>query len=930
VAQGQLAWLLRNVRQLIGRQGDEALADSGLLERYVRARDEAAFAALVERHGPMVFGVARRLLRNADDAEDVFQATFLVLARHAGSVRGPSVGGWLHRVAWRLAAAAHAETVRREQSHREVPPMATNDPRRTTDLAEWRPVLDEEVQRLPEKYRVPVVLCYLEGLTNDEAARQLGWPRGTVMGRLARARELLRRRLARRGLTLAAGAPLMAGSATVAVPPGLAAAAVRAAARLASEEPLAAAVSLRATTWADQLEKAMLLSKLKFGAALVFIAGVVGLGTGASLLLPADRVGPAALSRNDETGAERARNDIYGDPLPPGAVTRLGSVRLRHASLINGMSVSSDGKLLASVGHDNRIVLWETATGKEVRRIQQELIGTPAAVAFSPDGMMLAAGGGGMGTTEPLRLWETATGKEIRRFNHDPKFHLRAVAFSPDGRVLGAAGLGGRGVIAWTVATGKELWQSNDKSSSYSIAFSPDGKSLITGSTKGGIGFWEVATGKRRHQLVMEGTAFGRVAPSPNGKVLAALSSRWADAPSVSLWDAVTLKKLPQFQELRGDSFAFSPDSRTLAVQTSGETCLYDLATGKKARAFPAEGGKALTFTADGKFLASLLEHEICYREAATGKNVHRFTGHHARVSSLLFSADGRALTSAAGGLSAQSFTPDRRLWAPATGREIRRLPSAPANAYSCIVSADGKTFAYNAQGKKDFVHVCDAATGKEVRKFRLKSTNNGVQLLALSPDAQLLAWEQQDGKHLVRVSDATTAEEVRSIPNPLGWVAFSPDGKTVATNNRKKQVCLWDLATGKEREFGTPSGGGIPRYAIWAADGKTLASWDVDGQTICLWDVATGKERKLGAHPGRGSALTFSPDGKCLGSGARDGTVRVWDIATGKERHRFGGHQGSVTALAFSPDSQTLASGGDDTTVLVWDLTSRARNAAR
>jgi RNA polymerase sigma factor (sigma-70 family) len=175
------------------------LPDAELLDRYVRHRDEAAFEALLHRHASMVFGVCRRLLHDVHDAEDAFQATFLVLARKAGVVVPPAlVGNWLYGVAFRVAADAGRSVARRrvrEQRAADLNEVPSREKLSEPDLA---PLLHAEVERLPDKYRGPVLLCYLEGKTNEEAARQLQWPIGTLKIRLSRARELLRSRLARR------------------------------------------------------------------------------------------------------------------------------------------------------------------------------------------------------------------------------------------------------------------------------------------------------------------------------------------------------------------------------------------------------------------------------------------------------------------------------------------------------------------------------------------------------------------------------------------------------------------------------------------------------------------------------------------------------------------------------------------------------------
>jgi RNA polymerase sigma factor (sigma-70 family) len=186
---------------------DRGFSDAELLARFVRAGDQSAFAALVRRHGPMVLGVCRRVLSHAQDAEDAFQATFLVLVRKAGTLGRPELlGNWLYGVAYRTARKARADAARRAGPERQSEPMSTADPVHEAAWRELRARLDEEINRLPDKYRLPVVLCYLEGKTNEEAARLLGWPTGSMSARLSRGRELLRERLTGRARVVPPGA----------------------------------------------------------------------------------------------------------------------------------------------------------------------------------------------------------------------------------------------------------------------------------------------------------------------------------------------------------------------------------------------------------------------------------------------------------------------------------------------------------------------------------------------------------------------------------------------------------------------------------------------------------------------------------------------------------------------------------------------------
>ena len=226
-----VAEFLRNLRRsaALGEAGEQPDAD--LLRRFVAGHDEAAFTALVQRHGPMVLGVCRQLLLNPHDVEDAFQAVFLVLVHHAAGLRRPHLlGNWLYGVAYRVAVRARAYAGRRRQRERQGVEVMAAEAERAEVGPEERSALHEELIRLPEKYRAPVVLCYLEGKTHAEAAGLLGWPVGTVKGRLARARDRLRARLTRRHVALSTSglaAALSSATAPAAVPAGLAAATVK-------------------------------------------------------------------------------------------------------------------------------------------------------------------------------------------------------------------------------------------------------------------------------------------------------------------------------------------------------------------------------------------------------------------------------------------------------------------------------------------------------------------------------------------------------------------------------------------------------------------------------------------------------------------------------------------------------------------------------
>jgi RNA polymerase sigma-70 factor (ECF subfamily) len=275
--------VLHHIQKLAGVQAAAALPDGDLLGRFVGQRDEAAFTALVERHGPMVLGVCRRVLRHAHDAEDACQAAFLVLARKAASIRKKdALASWLYGVAYHVATNLRRDLARRGGREAPLADTAAPDPAGEVTWREVQAVLDKELARLPEKYRAPLVLCYLEGKTRDEAAQLLGWSVGSFRGRLERGRELLRARLTRCGLGLSAALlanALGQAAAAAASPPTRVLATVKAASLLAAGRAAAEVISVQVAALIEGVLRHMVLTKLArlmtvvLGVALVVLGG---------------------------------------------------------------------------------------------------------------------------------------------------------------------------------------------------------------------------------------------------------------------------------------------------------------------------------------------------------------------------------------------------------------------------------------------------------------------------------------------------------------------------------------------------------------------------------------------------------------------------------------------------------------------------------
>jgi RNA polymerase sigma factor (sigma-70 family) len=355
-----LGTAIRRLLRRVSAAPSAGLGDAELLERFVRSRDEAAIETLLWRHGPMVLSTCRRLLNHHADSEDCFQATFLVLCRRAGTIaKRQSVGSWLHKVAYRICLRARARRSRRPVSAAEVGELPAAETVTPIEQEELRGLLDRELRRLPERYRAPLILHYLEEKTVEQVAQELGWRPGTVSSRLARGKELLRVRLAGRDLTLSAGAAtaaLASETATAAVPQPLARATLQVLLTGAGAQP--------AASLAQEFLRAQLHNRPKWVVALLLAAGTAAGGMGA--MWTRDRpdapdLGVASNADAPPVVGGLLRLDGDGDPLPRGAILRLGSARFRGEY---GAAVfSPDGRILTTLGYGG-VRTWEAETGR--------------------------------------------------------------------------------------------------------------------------------------------------------------------------------------------------------------------------------------------------------------------------------------------------------------------------------------------------------------------------------------------------------------------------------------------------------------------------------------------------------------------------------------------------------------------------------------
>jgi RNA polymerase sigma factor (sigma-70 family) len=631
MANSRVSEVFQHLRRAVLLRDGAGLTDGQLLEDYIRRHDEAALAALVRRHGPMVWGVCRRILHNHHDAEDAFQATFLVLVRKAALVvPREMVANWLYGVAHQTALKARATTAKRRARERQVtqmPEPAVTEPDLWHDL---QPLLDQELNHLPDIYRVAIVLCDLEGKTRNEAARQLGVPEGTLAARLARGRGMLAKRLARHGLAVSGGslaAVLAQNAASSGVPTSVVASTIRAVTLVAARGAVGSAVSAKVAALTEGVVKAMLLRKLTIAAAaLLAVAGLVALGIG-------QLEGPPLAARPQDPPTHGTAAPTK-DQAKNATTWQAGATWEGHVDQVNRLAFSPDGKTLVSTSDDSTVKVWNRATGKERVSLQEPDGGGVRGLAFAPDGKTFATAGG----DKRVRLWDAEQGTQLQQFGgHTAATY--SVVFTPDGKTLvsggGCAnypdkGQTGYGEIRfWDPATGKE--RTSVQSHTWPVAhlaFTPDGKTLISGGYDNTIKFWDW-DGKAQPQerltiAVGQGQGIYGMALSPDGKTLAVASEG-----TVKLWDVATgtesntaLEKSEYRDGYLWLSVAFAPDGKTVAasspiqewedkdkqfvVQRRSDIMLWDVATGKLGEKLRVdEAVTSLTFAPDGKSLVT-------------------------------------------------------------------------------------------------------------------------------------------------------------------------------------------------------------------------------------------------------------------------------------------------------------------------------------
>jgi WD40 repeat protein len=494
---------------------------------------------------------------------------------------------------------------------------------------------------------------------------------------------------------------------------------------------------------------------------------------------------------------------------------------------------------------------------------------------------------------------------------------VTSVAFSPDGRFV-LTGSWDHTARLWDAATGKQIrFFAGHSDWVTSVAFSPDGRFVLTGSWDHTARLWDASTGQQIRTFAGHTDQVTSVAFSPNGHYMLTSSHD----RTARLWDVASGQ---QIRSLEGhtnwvESVAFSPDGRNVLTGSDDNTArLWDVATGQQIRSFEGHSNfvTSVAFSPDGRsVLTGSFDDTARLWDSATGQQIRSFTGPAGVVYSVAFSPDGRyALTG--------NYDNTARLWDASTGQQIRSLEGHTNVVTSVVFSPDGRSIL---TGSPDgTARLWGGTTGQHIRSF--EGHTMPVNSVAFFPDGRHVS----DARYMLsgsddktaRLWDTTTGQQLRSFEGHIDGVnavAFSPDGHYVLTGSSDKTARLWDASTGRQIRTFEGHARRVTSVAF-SPDGRSVLTGSLYA-TVQLWDTTTGQQiRSFEGHLDRIYAVAFSPDGRFVLTGSWDGTARLWDAATGQQVHILEGHAGRVNSVAFSPDGRFVLTGNEHNEALLWD----------
>ncbi|WP_242060045.1 NB-ARC domain-containing protein [Oscillatoria sp. FACHB-1407] len=563
------------------------------------------------------------------------------------------------------------------------------------------------------------------------------------------------------------------------------------------------------------------------------------------------------------------------------------------------------------------------------RSVFTETLATPSAVAFSPDGQLVATGD----LRGEVRLWRSTDGKNLLTLKGHSSW-VWSLAFSPDGATL-ASGSDDRTVKLWDLQTGQCRHTLSHEGSIWSVAYSADGKYFASGSEDQTVKLWDLHTGQCLKTLTGHDSWVRSIAFCPTSRLLASAG----DDGTIKLWNLATGRcdRTLHGHRDRVWSIAFAPNSKQsypshLLASGSSDTTVrvWDCKTGRCLHVMQGHANwvRSVAFSPDGETVASGSEdHTIKLWNAFTGQCLQTIKGHANWVRSVAFSPNGETLASGSGDHSA-------KLWDVATGCCQRTLKGYTNRVWSVALSLDGNTLA---SGNDDYtvrVWRLPNAGNTDIQPDRvLRGHTNAVCAIAFgnseapafSPTASVLASGSSD--HTIKLWDLATGQCLQTLRGHTSrvWsVVFSPDGKTLASSSDDHTIKLWDVSLGQCRQT-------LHGHSNWVCaiafnpnpDLPLLASASYD-QTVKVWNIETGECLKtLEGHTNWVWSTAFSPDGKTLASGSGDHTIKLWDVETGECLKTLHGHTSRIWAIAFCPQAETqwLASSSSDHTIKVWNV---------